>query len=638
MHERPSMVEIENPQFRPKVRHRIVSHPLLRKYFPLVHEDLTAVYARDLHKWLLIAPIIGLSTGLVITGIAIIILKKLWPVVLHCFLNHPWTIIPVVTTAFAVTGLIMQYMTPDPDEHSTEEIIRSYHEHQGDIDTRSFIPKIVAAITTVGFGGSAALEGPSIYGGGAIGSWLWTKLRRFHLQPRDRRIMLISGAAAGMAAVFRAPMTGLVFALEMPYTDDLAHEALLPSLIASVVAYITLAFFLGASPLFDFASSTSFTGRDLLWCAFLGVIIGLVAMAFTITFRRARVFMVRWNIPHWMKLTLGGFLTGVCGLAFLMMFHGNLVPLGPNYEAVGLILNRHHSSLELVVFGLLKLAATLFSLGSGGVSAMFVPLFLSGGSLGSAFAQSVVHTNAVELYAATGMAAFIAAGYKTPLAAVVFVAEATGGHAFIIPALIGAAVAYAISGEASASGDQRMHEGVRIHELKNIAVSDVMQQNVISAVATSTLQEFADKVSKYHLHVAFPVLNDSDIVGIMLVSSLGRVPPKEWSKIKVQDVAQKNIKKVSLDCDVTEALRLLLGEHDYHMLLVTSEEGRLLGILTKTDILSALQLRGSRGVRESGASAAQPVMIASESDAAPVASGTAAREFVDEAVATSLQQ
>jgi chloride channel protein, CIC family len=457
------MPESENDSDR-KLRFRLIQHPLLRKYLPRVAEDLAATYTRDLHKWLIIAPIVGITTGLAVTGIAVVILKELWPPVLRLFLRQPWTILPVMTAAFAVTGLIMQFLTPDPNEHSTEEIIRSYHDHEGNIDVRSFLPKILAAITTVGFGGSAALEGPSIYGGGAIGSWLFTKLRRFGLHQRDRRIMLISGAAAGMAAVFRAPMTGLVFALEMPYKDDLAHEALLPSLIASVVSYVTLAFCLGGAPLFNFASKNSFTGRDLLWCALLGLLIGLIAMAFTITFRRARIFMVRWAIPHWIKLTLGGFLTGLCGLVFLALYRGSLVPLGPNYEAVGEILSRHHGSLELVVFGVLKLAATLFTLASGGVSAMFVPLFLTGGSFGTAFAQSIAHSGSVELYAAVGMASFIAAGYKTPLAAVVFVAEATGGHAFIIPALIGAAVAYAISGEASASGDQRLHE-VRNHEL-----------------------------------------------------------------------------------------------------------------------------------------------------------------------------
>ncbi|MGA8867425.1 MAG: chloride channel protein [Candidatus Sulfotelmatobacter sp.] len=439
-------------------------HHFFRKYLPLVHEDLTAVYARDLRKWLIISPVIGLITGLVITGIVVIILGKLWPVVLGYYLHHHWAIVPGLVLGFVATGLIMQFLTPDPNEHSTEEIIRSYHEHEGRVDTRSFLSKLVAAITTVGFGGSAALEGPSIYGGGAIGSWLWTRLRRLRLDDRDRRIMLICGAAAGMSAVFRAPLTGIVFALEMPYRDDLAHEALVPSLIASVVSFVTLSSFLGATPLFDFTGSTAFTRRDLYWSALLGLIIGLVAMVFVITFRRARSFFVKWSLAHWLKLALGGLLTGICGLLFLHLYPGDLVPLGPNYEAVGQILNTHHGTPQLLVFSLLKLAATLFTLASGGVSAMFVPLFLTGGSIGTAFAQSIVHSPAVGLYAAVGMASFISAGYKTPLAAVVFVAEATGGHSFIIPALIGAAVAYAASGDASASGDQRLHGGAKLQE------------------------------------------------------------------------------------------------------------------------------------------------------------------------------
>ena len=444
----------------------IANYPLLRRYLPQVHEDLTATYARNLHKWLLIAPAIGVMTGLTITAVAVLILREMWPAVLGYYLHHHWAIVPGLVLGCAITGLIMQYLTSDPNQHSTEEVIQSYHEHQGAIDMRSFPQKLLAAVTTVGFGGSAALEGPSIYGGAAIGSWLWTKLytvRRFRLDQRDRRIMLICGAAAGMSAVFRAPLTGIVFALEMPYKDDLAHEALLPSLIASVVSYMTLGAFLGSEPLFNFGSSGGYTMRDLLWSALLGLLIGLLAMAFVITFRRLRVAVVKWSAPHWMKLTIGGFLTGLCGLLFLQTYPGTLIPIGPNYEAVGQILNQAHSSRELVTFGVFKLAATAFTLGAGGVSAMFVPLFLTGGGLGIAFAQTVVHSSSLTLYAAVGMASFIAAAYKTPLAAVVFVAEATGGHAYIIPALIGAAVAYAISGDASVSGDQRLHERLQ-HE------------------------------------------------------------------------------------------------------------------------------------------------------------------------------
>ena len=572
-------------------KQNLLHHPLLRKYFPLVHEDLTAVYSRDLKKWLIIAPIIGIVTGLAITAIAVTILEKIWPPVLGYFLTHHWAILPVMTLAFAVTGLIMQFLTPNPDEHSTEEVIRSYHEHKGDIEMRPFFPKLVAAITTVAFGGDAALEGPSIYGGAAIGSWLWTKLKRLRLEVRDRRIMLICGAAAGMSAVFRAPLTGIVFALEMPYRDDLAHEALVPSLIASVVSYVTLSSFLGSAPLFDFAHGNAYHREDLYWSALVGLIIGLIAMAFVVTFRRVRTFVVRCPIPHWLKLTIGGFLTGVCGVIFLHLYPGNLVPLGPNYEAADAILRGHHGSLELVNFGIFKMAGTIFTLGFGGVSAMFVPLFLTGGSFGTAIAQSIIHSPNVGLYAAVGMAAFISAGYKTPLAAVVFVAEATGGHAFIIPALIGAAVAYVTSGDASASGDQRLHEEIKMQELRGIPVSEVMQEHVVTAQASLTLREFAATLPPNCRHEAFPVFEGTDLKGAVSVWSIMKTPSERWNSSTVGDITDTRVAHIPPDCDLSEAMRLLMSEHKQPLLLVVSHEGKMRGIVTKTDILQTLKLR-----------------------------------------------
>lgn len=579
------------PRDKRKKRDWLLQHPLLRKYLPLVHEDLTAIYSRDLQKWLVVAPLIGIVTGLLITAIAVIILGKLWPAVLAYYLRHHWAIVPGLVAAFAVTGLIMQFMTPNPDEHSTEEVIQSYHEHQGDIDMRPFFPKLIAAITTVGFGGSAALEGPSIYGGAAIGSFFWTKLRRFRFDARERRIMLICGAAAGMSAVFRAPLTGIVFALEMPYRDDLAHEALVPSLIASVVAFITMGSFLGTSPLFNFIDGHSYARTDLYWSALLGLLIGLVAMAFVVTFRRARTFFVKWNAPHWWKLTLGGLLTGLCGILFLYFYNGMLVPLGPNYEAVNAILNQHHSSTELVTFSGLKLAATIFTLGTGGVSAMFVPLFLTGGSLGTAFAQSIVHSPSLGLYAAVGMASFISAGYKTPLAAVVFVAEATGGHAFIIPALIGAAVAYAVSGDASASGDQRLHEGVRVQELRSIPVSDVMQPHIVCVQSTLTVREFIYGLPAYSHHEEFPVMDCGKLVGSVSVLAATRTPPGKWDTVRLGDIAEKDVPAVAPETDLSEALRVLMSERHRPILFVTAADGQVKGIVTKTDILRALRSR-----------------------------------------------
>ncbi len=575
---------------------KLFNHPLLQKYTRLVREDLALTYSRDIQKWLLVAPIIGVATGLIIAVINLLILDLIWARLLPAYLQNHWMIVPGLLVGFLLTGLIMQFCTPDPDEHSTEEIIRSYHDHQGDIDVRPFWWKLLAAVTTVSSGGSAAMEGPSIYGGGAIGSWLWTELRRFGLESRDRRIMLISGAGAGMAAVFRAPLTGLVFALEMPYKDDLAHEALLPSLIASVVSYSTLVTLVGKSePLFGFSGTTTFEAIDLLWSAILGIGIGLVALVFDITFRRVREFFVASRMPHTVKLLLGGLGTGLCGLAFVSVFNNGLIPIGPNYEAVRAVLNSSHPSQVLIYFAILKMAASICSIGSGGVSAIFVPLLLTGGCIGSAFAQTVVRTDTLDLYAAVGMAAFIAAGYKTPLTAVVFVAETTGGHSFIIPSLVGAAIAYAVSGEASVSGGQHLHELARIEGLSNMQVRDVMQKRVVSAQAGATVREFVQSIAVHHQHTVFPVEDGSRVVGLVSLAVLGSTPPDQWDSITLRAIADFTPTFVYEDSDLMEALRLLAREKPDPMLLVRTTNGELAGIVTKTDILRAVDT--SRGAR-----------------------------------------
>ena len=564
-------------------------HPRLRRYTALVNEDLAATYSRDVQKWLLVAPVIGILTGLIITGIAVLVLGIIWAALLPYYLAHHWAIVVGLVAGFFVTGLIMQFRTPDPNQHSTEEIVRSYHEHQGDIDMHPFWWKLLAAVTTVGSGGSAALEGPAIYSGGAIGSWLWTKLRRFGLETRDRRIMLISGAAAGMSAVFRAPLTGIVFALEMPYKDDLAHEALLPSLIASVVAYATLVSIVGAQPLFGFAGSTSFRAIDVAWSALLGAGIGLIAIVFDITFRRVRMFSIASRIPHTLKLTIGGLGTALCGVAFVTIYNGPLIPIGPNYEAVRYVLSHPIPTEVLLAFAALKLLATIFSLGSGGVSAMFVPLLLVGGAIGNAYAQSVVHSPTHDLYAAVGMAAFIAAGYKAPLTAVVFVAETTGGHSYIIPSLIGAAVANAISGEASVSGDQHLHETAKLADLSGMRVRDVMRRRIVSVQSSSTIREFRSSVAAHHRHTFFPVYEGGQVVRTISVSDLSRVAPEDWDKISVGEFADRGAIRVTEDSDLSEALRLLVRERGAQMLLVTDGAGALNGIVTKTDILRAVK-------------------------------------------------
>jgi CIC family chloride channel protein len=564
---------------------RFANHPYFRRYVGLVKEDLRETYSRDIQKWLLVAPVIGVVTGVVVAGVNLAILNGIWVRLLPRYLQHPWLILPGLIFGFTCTGVIMQYCTPNPNEHSTEEIIVAYHRHQGAVDAGPFWWKLLAAVTTVGFGGSAALEGPSIYAGGAIGSWLWGKLARFRLPLSDRRLMLISGAAAGMAAVFRAPLTGLVFALEMPYKDDLAHEALLPSLIASVVAYAVLIAIVGSQPLFGFVGTATFAPVDILWSALLGLLIGIIAMVYTTGFRRARAFFIALQIPHTLKLLIGGFVTALCGLVFFAAFPGNLIPIGPNYEAVREVLMKPHPTVELLSFAFLKLTATLFSLGSGGVSAMFVPLFLSGGALGSAFAQSVVRTPTFDLYAAVGMAAFIAAGYKTPLAAVVFVAETTAGHAFLIPSLVGAACAYAISGEASASRDQRLHEIVKLGGTSGVAIREIIGRT--TPIQSDTKLSLLPK-SAVDGNTVWPVADQTQPLGVVTGADLKQVPRANWDGTTVGQICDRSVIKILGRTDVIEVLRRFAERDGEQCALVVADDGSLDGLVTKSALLRYL--------------------------------------------------
>lgn len=576
--------------------HPILNHPLIARYAGLVRADLRSTYSRNLHKWLLIAPLIGLTVGLFIIALSEVMLVHLWPVVLGLYQAHPWVMIPGLLAGFIFAGWVMQRFTPNPDEHSTEEVIASYHHHQGDIQGRYFVPKILSAIASVGLGGSAALEGPSIYGGGAIASSFWAPLRRFpslRLSPEDRRILLISGAAAGMAAVFRAPLTGIVFALEMPYKDDLAHQALLPSLLASVVAYATMATFIGAEPLFEFApvAVEAYTRLDLLWSAVLGAGTGLIAMTYAITFRRFRRACVRSRLPHWVKMARGGLLTALTGLGFVAIFPGDIIPIGLNYEAATAILAHTHTTAFLVGFAIFKLAATLFSLGSGGVSAMFVPLFLSGGALGIAFAQSVIGSPALGLYAAVGMASFIAAGYKAPLTAVVFIAEAAGGHAYIIPALIGAAVAYTISGEASASGDQRLHERFKENDLSQLSVRDLMDERVSPVADMAPLAALAARLPRSPAASLYPVVHGAHLVGSLSDRSIVAVPPAQWATTRARDVMDPPAPCIAPEASGAEALRRLSKPNSPSLLWVSAPDGPIEGLVTQSALLRALTTR-----------------------------------------------
>ncbi|MCY4279795.1 MAG: chloride channel protein, partial [Acidimicrobiaceae bacterium] len=134
---------------------------------------------------------------------------------------------------------------------TSDEYIRAFHERQPSIPFRFVPAKLLAGIATIGSGGAVGLEGPSIYAGSSMGLLVHERLGRFFRRD-EARLLLTAGAAAGVAAVFKAPATGVIFAIEAPYRDDVTPQALLPSLIASAASYFTFVFLVGSTPVVPF--------------------------------------------------------------------------------------------------------------------------------------------------------------------------------------------------------------------------------------------------------------------------------------------------------------------------------------------------------------------------------------------------
>jgi len=330
---------------------------------------------------------------------------------------------------------------------TADEYIDAFHaEHP--LPVRSMVHRVVAAVATLGSGGAMGLEGPSIYIGATIGQAAQRRFRSL-FGDADRNLLLVAGAAAGIAAIFKAPATGAVFALEVPYQDDLARRMLLPALVASASGYLALVAVNGTAPLFPIAGAPPLSFVDLAGAAGLGIAAGVGARAFSWLLRRAKEISTRGNAA--LRVAAAGLMIAAL-FAVGRGLTGESLVLTPGYGVVTWALDPKRSVGILLAILLLRCLATSLSVAGGGVGGLFVPLVVAGALLGRAFGIAVGGND--SLFLVVGVAAFLGAGYRVPLAAVMFVAETTGRPGFVVPGLIAAVVAELLMGSMSVTTHQ----------------------------------------------------------------------------------------------------------------------------------------------------------------------------------------
>jgi CIC family chloride channel protein len=548
-------------------------------------DNLTEHFRTARHVFLVAAPF-GVIVGAAIAGYDYLVNELLW----KQFTTHlsPELLCLMPIAAMVLTGLIMSLFRVKSSSMA-DEVVRAYHRPDQQIDYKAAVPKLTASVATMGFGASAGMEGASKWLGGTITSYLQRKINqhpRLQFLSGKSEITLMVGAAAGIAAIFRAPLTGAIMGIESPYKHDLAHEALIPGLVASATSYATFSFLRPAAPYFPIGFVYHIHVRDLLLCLPVGILGGLASHLFLALLARTKKRYNRWTAPRILKNFVGGLLLSLIAFVTLRAVHapGTLQAGLPIANA---LLNGKFLLWACLFLFVAKLLATVITFGMGGVGGLFVPSATIGAALGAA-CDAMFHPSQPGLFTLIGIAAFTGASYNSLLFAAVFVAEATGSPALVVPGLIASSAAFLVAAGISNSEAQREHRITDEGKLSTMPCGEWMTRRIVVASPDETLARFHDRAILEHTFDELPVVaKGGPYLGMAAMKSLRLIPSEKWTTLPVTAIMDKHARSVcSYHSMRVVEQELAHGAHDY-LPVVDPATDHLIGMLSVKDVLRA---------------------------------------------------
>lgn len=409
------------------------------------HRDELSHLARRSAPRLAMAAVTGVVVGLAVAGFDRVVVELLDEVV-----QAPLWLLAIAPGIGLITAAVILLVVGGRATPSTaDEYLREFHDTSARTTPRQLGARLLAAVATVGSGGAMGLEGPSIHVGATTGSWIQRRVPSL-FRGTDQRTLMVAGAAAAVAAIFKAPATGVVFALEVPYQDDLARRMLLPALVSGATSYVVFVAVNGTEPLLRIVGEPAFDLRDLLGAVALGALAGLGARLLALAIRRAKGLSGRAH-PILRACVAAVLMAGLFVVGRVLTDES--ITIGPGYETIRWAIDLDHSVWLVLAVLALRCAATVVMVGGGGAGGLFIPLVVAGALLGRAVGGTIDAVD-TSLFTMIGMAAFLGAGYRVPLAAVMFVAETTGSANFVVPGLLAAVAAELVMGPASVTAYQ----------------------------------------------------------------------------------------------------------------------------------------------------------------------------------------
>ena len=519
--------------------------------------------------------------------------------------NYWYLVFPVV--GILIVSVFIRYVVKDNISHGVTRVLYAISRRKSRLKKKNIYASLVASSVTIGFGGSVGAEGPIVFTGAAIGSNIG---QAFRLSPKILMILVGCGAAAGIAGIFRAPIAGMLFTIEV-LMIDLTAATVMPLIIASVSA-ATVAYVLeGYNSEFFFAQSEPFLTGKIPYTILLGIFCGFISLYFTRCIFGMETFFKHIS-KRWVKILVGGII-----LAILIFLFPSLY--GEGYDTIDLLLD---GDVKAVVNGtffyldrdnvwviagvlsaivLLKVFATSATNGAGGVGGTFAPSLFVGALAGFLFAYVFNELNlgvtvSEKNFALMGMAGVMSGVMHAPLMAIFLTAEMTGGYDLFLPLLIVSSLSYMTirifepysiyTMRLAKHGDLLTHHKDKA-VLTMLNVDELIERDFKSVTPDMTLKQVVDTIATSTRNL-FPVVDDeNNLVGVVLLDDIRNIMfrPDLYKKMHVRRFMSMPPDRIDIHDSMENVMRIFDKTNAWNLPVVDGT--KYVGFVSKSKIFNS---------------------------------------------------
>ncbi len=513
--------------------------------------------------------------------------------------NYLYLVLPVA--GIGLTVLFSKYVIRDNISHGVSRILYAISKKNGKIDSHNMYSSMIGSTFTIAFGGSMGLEAPIVLTGSAIGSFLG---RKFHLNYKSIVILIGAGASGAIAGIFKAPITAVIFSLEVLMLD-LTMVTLIPLMISSVTAATMAYFLMGPGVLFSFNLSQGFILKHLPYYIVLGILTGFVSLYFTRTSMYIETQMSK--IKHtWQRWLAGSVLLSVLiyalpslygeGYEFLRVLI-NRQPGGLVNESLFGMLNNGYLILALGFIILFKVVAMALTGGSGGVGGIFAPSLFVGGVFGVFYARIVNMLPFLQIpeknMALVGMAGVMAGVMHAPLTGIFLIAEFTGGYELLTPLIFTALFSYltiiifephSIYTKRLAQRGELMTHDKDKNVMQMLKVTNLIETDIKTINKEATLGELVKVIANSERNIIAVVDKDMNFEGIVFVNDIRNIMFNHelYDKIRVEEIMFMPEPIVSPDESMEDIAQKFQESGNYNLPVV--KDGKYIGFVSRAKV------------------------------------------------------